>query len=137
MNDHDNGGMVYVITDGEYHKVGMSTGDVNKRLKEIQSMNPLELKVLYQQHTSWAHDYEHLIHELFENKRVRGEWFILKPADIQTIKDIMDDKIYTRVGPSAFIKKQDGKPSHIRRKPNIYYYHETPSPSKIETGAST
>ena len=137
MNDHDNGGMVYIITDGGYHKIGMSTGDARKRLKEIQNMNPRKLEVLYQQHTPWAYDYERLIHELFDKKRVRGEWFILEPADIQTIKDIMNDKIYTRVGPSSFIKKQGGKPSHVRRKPNIYHYHETQSPPKIETGAST
>ena len=137
MNDHDNGGMVYIITDGEYHKIGMTIGDANKRLKEIQNMNPRKLEVLYQQHTPWAYDYEHLIHELFDKKRVRGEWFILQPADIETIKDIMNDKIYARVGPASFIKKQDGKPSHIRRVPNIYLDLGNPSPPKIETGAST
>ena len=137
LNDNDNSGMVYIITDGEYHKIGMTIGDARKRLKEIQTMNPRKLEVLYQQHTSWAWDYEHLLHELFEKKRVRGEWFILEPADIQTIKDVVCDKIYTRVGPRSFIKKQDGKPSHIRRKPNAYRYLETQSPPKIETGAST
>jgi len=137
VNDSDNSGMVYIITDGEYHKIGMTIGDANKRIKEIQTMNPRKLDVLYQQHTSWAWDYEHLLHELFEKKRVRGEWFMLEPADIQTIKDIMNDKIYARVGPRAFIKKQDGKPSHVRRKANIYRYYENQSPPKIETAAST
>ena len=107
-------GLVYIITDGQYYKIGMTTGEAHKRMKEIQTMNPRKLEVIYQMEMNFPYDYERLLHDLFKHKRLKGEWFELTKEDIPIIKDVLNNKVYTRVGPNAFIKIPPHKPPVVR-----------------------
>jgi len=64
----------YLITDGEFIKVGVFTGGkLDKRLEGIQNGNPRKLKVL----ATSESNIEKLCHYEFEHLNVLNEWFKL------------------------------------------------------------
>ena len=64
----------YIITDGEFIKVGVFTdGKLAKRLEGIQNGNPRKLKVL----ATSESNIEKLCHYEFEHLNVLNEWFKL------------------------------------------------------------
>lgn len=81
---------LYILQNGdtENYKIGI-TNDLNRRLREIQTGCPYELKVV----KIWTHTqrktiekYERVLHRYYEKCgcriRTNGEWFNLRPADI-------------------------------------------------------
>ncbi|MYW66294.1 hypothetical protein GTY65_19875 [Streptomyces sp. SID8379] len=93
-----NHGRVYVI--GEPHgsmvKVGVTEGDLAKRLREIQMMCPVRLEV------RWSHpgsfDLENKLHRHFAPIRSHGEWFEFGDLDpVETIRAVIEagDRIAT------------------------------------------
>ena len=64
----------------KYHKIGKSQ-DPKYREKTLQSDNPLVVLV-------WKikGDIEKQLHQRYDNKRVRGEWFNLSENEIENIK---------------------------------------------------
>ena len=74
----------------KYHKIGKSQ-DPKYREKTLQSDNPLVVLV-------WKikGDIEKQLHQRYDNKRVRGEWFNLSENEIENIKNI-DDMINNNV----------------------------------------
>lgn len=73
---------VYFISDGFFVKIGRAT-NVFERLRELQIANPSRLIILavYPSCKADVADDEKMYHELFEEKRVRGEWFYLTDSD--------------------------------------------------------
>lgn len=66
---------IYIIGAGDgLYKVGLAT-DVVKRLKQLQTANPLVLRVFHQHLTFAPMRMEALIHSLLADCHVRGEWF--------------------------------------------------------------
>ena len=66
--------MIYFIQCGENGpiKIGQ-TGDVEKRISQLQTGCPYELKLLWTYHgNSWK---EEEVHEALEAENIRGEWF--------------------------------------------------------------
>ena len=98
---------LYVITDGEYQKIGITCGWERKRIADIQAMNPRELTVVLAKKICHARDYEAALHQYFKGKRVRGEWFRLDEDDINTLKSILDGNILQRVGPRSFVHRHN------------------------------
>lgn len=67
-------GWVYFIQAGKYIKIGYtSRPDVAERLAALQTANPVELRLLAA--VPGDPTLERLLHRLFGNYRVRGEWF--------------------------------------------------------------
>ena len=96
-------GFVYIITDGEYYKIGITSAWVDKRMSEIQTFNPKALRLVYKKKIGFYFDYEHLLHKIFDSKRLRGEWFTLTEEDLSYAKDVINGLHYTRVGPRSFV----------------------------------
>lgn len=70
--------MVYLISDGEYTKIGKADNGidgVNNRLLSLQTGNPKELKIIKTFKGSYS--LESLLHRSLSNYRVRGEWFLI------------------------------------------------------------
>lgn len=69
-------GWCYLITDGEYQKIGVSASKVDKRLQSIQTGNPRRISIVakYQVKTDMFY-VEKQLHKLFATERVNGEWF--------------------------------------------------------------
>ena len=57
-------------------KIGKSSGDMKRRLGELQVGNPVELRLL----VSIPGDVEQAMHMRFARQRIRGEWFRPDPV---------------------------------------------------------
>ena len=69
--------IVYIISDGDFIKIGKTRGGVERRFREIQTGNPRPLKVMAIIHDeSWRDEsVEKKLHKRFSYCRVAGEWF--------------------------------------------------------------
>jgi hypothetical protein len=73
---------VYLITsESGLSKIGVS-GDVWERLKALQAMSPIELKLLGYKTVKRAVKLERELHARFKDRRRHGEWFDLTEDDI-------------------------------------------------------
>lgn len=82
-------GFVYVIyIDDEsgrrYYKIGMSS-NFNNRLESHQGSSPFQIYVACVYFVGNMRDEERLLHDMFGNKRIRGEWFDLDIDDLKVI----------------------------------------------------
>lgn len=77
-------GYVYFISDGLGHvKIGIAK-DVQKRLYSLQTCNPLLLEirlVLSVKDMDDARRIEQKLHTIFNESRLRGEWFDERPVE--------------------------------------------------------
>lgn len=92
----DEAGYVYFIRDGLGHiKIGMSN-DVQSRLAELQTANPMDLEYyrgLKFKNISDARKAEKELHKMFRDVRLRGEWFLEKP-----VMDFVDQERFEIAG---------------------------------------
>ena len=83
----DNRKKIYVIKEYEsnYYKIGVSY-DPEIRLHSIQTGNIRRLDIIMESDfLDNAHKIEKAIHSFFEDKHVKGEWFILDTDDLISI----------------------------------------------------
>ena len=71
---------VYFMRQGNsnYYKIGCTT-NLQQRLKSIQSYNPIKIKIVAE--VKGCHKFEKYLHRLYDDYRIRGEWFEI-PSDI-------------------------------------------------------
>lgn len=86
MND-TNSGFVYLIQSGDssYYKIGCTSSRPIKRLRNLQTGSPVELR-LYE--VFYADDMAMLErdgHNRVRDRRVRGEWFDLTQAEVERL----------------------------------------------------
>lgn len=74
---------VYIITDGEHHKIGYTDLQVERRVAELQTGNPRRLVVVAV--LGGGRLLEQNLHAMFAEKRVVGEWFKLDLIDLAKI----------------------------------------------------
>lgn len=81
-------GFVYVIffhTGSEtLYKIGLA-GHLDSRLKSHQCSNPFEVRVAISYFVGSMRIEERALHQMFEAKRVRGEWYRLEREDLELI----------------------------------------------------
>lgn len=78
-------GYVYLIGDKErfgYYKIGATRGNVNKRLKSLQTGNSGELYIEKIHETEHPFIVENILHNRLEYKKTLNEWFDLELADV-------------------------------------------------------
>lgn len=91
-------GFVYLICDPatEHYKIGVTKGEVDNRMLELQTGNSTELHIVNKYQTPYPFRMEKMLHVKYAQYRVHGEWFELPEYDIihfeDSCKDI-DDKI--------------------------------------------
>lgn len=75
-------GYVYLIedVDNNRYKIGV-TKDLDNRLRNLQTGNSCELKLLCTYKTDYPYRLESMLHRSFEQYREKNEWFNL-PKDI-------------------------------------------------------
>lgn len=79
-------GYVYLLRSGDYHKIGLTRRDINKRTKEITV--PEGLSVVHVVETEDPEGLEAYLHNEFKKKRTEREWFKLDEEDVQFIMNI-------------------------------------------------
>jgi len=84
-------GYIYFAKRGKYTKIGLTTKNPIKRIKQLNNDKYPDATVLL--HAFKTNDtirVENSFHKEFENKRVKGEWFKLTEEDIEEIKKIKE-----------------------------------------------
>lgn len=76
--------MIYIISDGEHHKIGYTAGDPKDRLQMLQVGSSRAL-VLVTTLPGEMPD-EKRLHTRFAPARVRGEWFALTDEDLRSLR---------------------------------------------------
>lgn len=82
-------GFIYLVSDGEFTKIGGTSYDVKKRLLELQTGNAKKLKIIGSYKCNYLNITEKLIHNDFKDKKILNEWFKLDDIDC---KKILNDK---------------------------------------------
>ena len=77
-------GTVYLLCDPstDLFKIGMTRGDVNKRIKELQTGNSCEIHLVKKFDTSIPSYIESSLHHHFFAKHALNEWYDLDLKDI-------------------------------------------------------
>tara|TARA_Y100000034_G_scaffold136985_1_gene218000 strand:- start:7019 stop:7840 length:822 start_codon:yes stop_codon:yes gene_type:complete len=87
-------GFIYVIGashNPQHIKVGVTTRDIDSRLKEIQTGNPLKLEIISYLRSDKYLDLESYIHKTLQSEKdehMHGEWFNLSDFTIKTLKNL-------------------------------------------------
>ena len=69
-----NDGWVYVISDGDAFKIGVSKNP-QKRLKTLQTGNKKKLTLEFCEHKNEPYKIETIVHRTLNEYRTEGEWF--------------------------------------------------------------
>ncbi|MGF2618471.1 GIY-YIG nuclease family protein [Rossellomorea vietnamensis] len=81
-------GFIYVIQEeGGFFKIGKSVNPVT-RLKTLQTSHPRPLQLVHVIEVEDMKSIESKLHDLFESKRLSGEWFELTEEDVEFLKGI-------------------------------------------------
>lgn len=80
-----NQGYVYLISDGEYVKIGCSKGRPAERAKSLQVGNARKLEVLHCYHVGYMRQTEALLHKMHIEHKACGEWFKLTDSIVSDI----------------------------------------------------
>lgn len=78
-------GYIYLVSDGEYTKIGATTYNPRKRLNELQVGNAKKLTLIDSYRAERRISTEKLLHKKYSSKHIRGEWFSLSAIDISEI----------------------------------------------------
>jgi len=89
----DTKGMIYLVTDGEYTKIGATSYNIQKRLNELQTGNARKLHLLGCYPVENKISTESFLHSLYKEKHILGEWFKLDNQDIKNILNAKYDEI--------------------------------------------
>ena len=84
-----NKGSVYLICDSEteLYKIGVTRGDVEKRLKKLQTGNGNELHIVFVFETDTPFTIEKMLHNRFFSKNKLNEWFELESDEVMYFED--------------------------------------------------
>lgn len=83
-------GHIYVVRSGEHFKIGKAS-DLKARLSTHQTSSPELLDVVIAVEVDDMTHTERELHEIFSEKRVRGEWFKLDGQDLETLTRYFTD----------------------------------------------
>lgn len=76
-------GYIYIMTDGQYFKIGYSGSDPRSRLLGCQTGNASQLSLVG--FIPWSIQKEKILHKIHRDKKIRGEWFNLTDDDVAEI----------------------------------------------------
>lgn len=82
-------GIVYLLNawGTDKYKIGITKGDVNKRMKQLQTGCPDEIVLTKLYECEHYRKLEGWMHRKFSSKRIEGEWFILEDEDVLNFID--------------------------------------------------
>lgn len=80
-------GYVYLLeiipNEGElFYKIGVTKNEVSKRIKQLQTGTPYEIKLVKYYETSNYYYVEKILHRQYQHLKVKSEWFDLSLANI-------------------------------------------------------
>jgi len=101
---------VYFIRAGIYTKIGVAK-NVSRRLEQLQTGNPLELRLtaaVKLPSIKSAYHFEGLLHSELMDRHKHGEWFYIKSARIKDIiSKYSESEKFEPVDPISIHRKRD------------------------------
>lgn len=106
MSNKNTEGYVYLIADenNQVYKIGASRSSALKRMKQLQTGNANELKVVTKYYCNYPYRLESILHNRFSHKKVLNEWYSLSIDEVlnfektcqelDNIIEIMKDNIF-------------------------------------------
>lgn len=82
-------GCVYLIADWDKehrYKIGVTRGDVYKRIKKLQTGNSGEIYLVDKYETDHPFVMEKMLHTWYFGKKALGEWFELDDEEVRAFK---------------------------------------------------
>ena len=103
-------GTVYLLGDYErdnYYKIGVTRGDVEKRIKKLQTGNASEIYLVDKYETSHPFFTETRLHQRFNKDKILNEWFELSRDEAKKFKIYCEniDKMVDSLKDNPFFKK--------------------------------
>jgi len=83
---------IYLLRNGASTKIGIAD-NVAKRIKSLQTGNPLPIEEVYSMYTHSARAIEAYLHYTNKDKRLMGEWFNLSEDDVDGIISYLEDYV--------------------------------------------
>lgn len=81
---------IYIMECAGKYKIGVSK-NVEKRCKQLNN-RPFKVNIVYQsENMEDAYGIEEALHEIYEDKKIEGEWFNLDKEDVETIIKYLED----------------------------------------------
>ena len=83
---------VYIITDGQYYKIGMTDSDVAARIKQLQTGCPTRITKVHETECyGGALVVERYLHHRCRYQRSVGEWFSLTNKELEAAIKVLTD----------------------------------------------
>jgi hypothetical protein len=106
-------GSVYLLGDSEKEgifKIGVTRGDIQKRIKKLQTGNGGEIYLVSYYETEHPFLMEKMLHNKYINDNVLNEWFALKDEDVINFKKSCEEMqtIITWLKDNYYFKKKYG-----------------------------
>ena len=107
-------GSVYLLGDSEKEgifKIGVTRGDIQKRIKKLQTGNAGEIYLVSYYETEYPFLMEKMLHTKFFSDKVLTEWFSLTTEEIVRFKESCEEiqKTIDALQDNYFFKKKYGK----------------------------
>lgn len=107
-------GSVYLLGDSEregIYKIGVTRGDIQKRIKKLQTGNSGEIYLVSHYETEHPFLMEKMLHTKFLRDKVLNEWFSLTTEEIVGFKEICEEiqKNIDALQDNYFFQKKYGK----------------------------
>lgn len=104
-------GFVYLIGDKEKYgsyKIGATRGNVNRRMKSLQTGNSGELFLENFYETEYPFIVENILHNRFSYKKTINEWFELELNDVAKFKENCEsiEEIIETMKDNPFFRKK-------------------------------
>lgn len=133
--------MIYFISDGEYLKIGYTAGDIEARITALQVGNARKLKLVG--HIDGGRETEAMLHRVFHEFNVGGEWFLYNLEKIQSMNndndganndanDSYDDTIGQSARIAGILTESDLPHLNLLRKKIVYTMIQHPAMSISE-----
>ena len=107
-------GSVYLLGDSEKEgifKIGVTRGDIQKRIKKLQTGNAGEIYLVSYYETEYPFLMEKMLHTKFFSDKVLNEWFSLTTEEIVRFKESCEEiqKTIDALKDNYFFQKKYGK----------------------------
>lgn len=106
----DSKGYVYLLCDLDRertYKIGVTRGDINKRIKKLQTGNAGEIHLVNYHKSEKPFFIEKKLHLFYNKTNIRNEWFTLTDEEAMNFKNncLKAEEIYEALKDNPFFKK--------------------------------
>lgn len=81
-------GYVYILKAGQYYKIGVTTGAVEDRIKQLQTGSSSKISLVHTIPAWRPYRVESDLHNYYAHKHTRGEWYKLSQYDVRKLKTL-------------------------------------------------